>query len=227
MSHWGGLLLGWVIVVENTTVRMRRKNGPEIFIEDHPRRLHIGAFAARLKNFVKLLANDYNCTGTLGSITVDNLNVPQNATGTLKMDPQVEGNLASSTPLCMPTPRSGRQYPGLFRSARVEVHPDFSWSAGIFRLIPADRRRYPGCTSICNLQAFRNTGGVSITGNTIDNNLQCVNNDPPPTGGDNNVGGDMEDQCANLQLGNPPPAVNRPGTFNRTMDCASPGWRAA
>jgi hypothetical protein len=44
----------------------------------------------------------------------------------------------------------------------------------------------------------QHTGGVSITANTIDGNLQCKENNPAPTGGDNIVKGIMEDQCANL-----------------------------
>jgi len=47
-----------------------------------------------------------------------------------------------------------------------------------------------------NLQAFQNTGSLSIFNNTIDENLQCKANTPPPTGGGNIVGGNKEDQCA-------------------------------
>jgi hypothetical protein len=57
-----------------------------------------------------------------------------------------------------------------------------------------------------DLQAFYNTGGVTIWDNSIDGNLQCQGNNPPPTGGDNVVGGNMEDQCADLQPGDPPPS---------------------
>ena len=48
-----------------------------------------------------------------------------------------------------------------------------------------------------NLQAVQNEGGVELTGNTIAENLQCKENNPPPTGG-GNTAGDREDQCANL-----------------------------
>jgi hypothetical protein len=40
----------------------------------------------------QVLADDYNCTGTVGAITVDNLNVPQNETCTLN-GTRVEGNI--------------------------------------------------------------------------------------------------------------------------------------
>lgn len=54
---------------------------------------------------------------------------------------------------------------------------------------------------IGDIQAFGNTGGVVITDNTVDGNLQCKSNDPAPTGGGNQVSGNKEDQCANLQAG--------------------------
>jgi hypothetical protein len=52
-----------------------------------------------------------------------------------------------------------------------------------------------------DLKANFNDGGVEIRGNDIDGNLQCQGNEPPPTGGDNVVGGNKEDQCENLQPG--------------------------
>jgi hypothetical protein len=52
-----------------------------------------------------------------------------------------------------------------------------------------------------DLKANFNDGGVDIRGNDIDGNLQCQGNEPPPTGSDNVVGGNKEDQCENLQPG--------------------------
>ena len=49
-----------------------------------------------------------------------------------------------------------------------------------------------------NVQAFQNSGGVHIEGNIIDGNLQCKENRPAPTGGNNTVGGTKEDQCSSL-----------------------------
>ena len=49
-----------------------------------------------------------------------------------------------------------------------------------------------------SLQAFQNTGGVTISEQPIDGNLQCKENEPPPTGGGNIVQGNKEDQCASL-----------------------------
>jgi hypothetical protein len=49
-----------------------------------------------------------------------------------------------------------------------------------------------------NVQAFQNDGGVAIKGNVIDGNLQCKENNPRPTGGNNKVKGSKEDQCKKL-----------------------------
>lgn len=49
-----------------------------------------------------------------------------------------------------------------------------------------------------DLKANLNLGGVAIRGNDIGGNLQCQNNAPPPTGGDNVVDGNKEDQCESL-----------------------------
>ena len=50
-----------------------------------------------------------------------------------------------------------------------------------------------------DLKANVNVGGVAIRFNEIGGNLQCQGNVPPPTGGDNIVDGNKEDQCENLQ----------------------------
>lgn len=50
-----------------------------------------------------------------------------------------------------------------------------------------------------DVQAFGNSGGVLISGNTIDGNLQCKSNRPQPVAGNNRVRGNKEDQCASLE----------------------------
>jgi hypothetical protein len=54
--------------------------------------------------------------------------------------------------------------------------------------------------------ATRNTGGIEISGNLIDQDLRCDANAPPPTGVGNRVEGDAEGQCASLTATEPPPA---------------------
>lgn len=50
-----------------------------------------------------------------------------------------------------------------------------------------------------DVQGFSNTGGLLIADNRIDGNLQCKENEPAPVGGNNDVSGNKEDQCADLQ----------------------------
>jgi hypothetical protein len=52
-------------------------------------------------------------------------------------------------------------------------------------------------TILANLQAESNTGGLVIKNNRISENLQCKQNNPPPTGG-GNTAGDKENQCSRL-----------------------------
>lgn len=48
-----------------------------------------------------------------------------------------------------------------------------------------------------NLQVFENRGGVTLVGNRVEQSLQCDENEPAPTGGDNTAG-EKEGQCAGL-----------------------------
>lgn len=50
-----------------------------------------------------------------------------------------------------------------------------------------------------NVHAFDNTGGIDISANVIDGNLQCDDNSPAPTGSVNDVAGNKEDQCTDLE----------------------------
>lgn len=48
-----------------------------------------------------------------------------------------------------------------------------------------------------DLQLFKNTGGATLTDNTIRQNMQCKENIPAPVGGGNRAG-NKEDQCSGL-----------------------------
>jgi hypothetical protein len=48
-----------------------------------------------------------------------------------------------------------------------------------------------------DVQLFKNFGGLTLTDNTIRQNLQCKENQPAPLGG-GNVAGNKEDQCSRL-----------------------------
>jgi hypothetical protein len=166
------------------------------------------------------LAEEFNCTGALGAVTVDNLRVPQNATCTLN-GTQVEGTIkVERNATLFATTVSVNGNVQAENAARVEVLPG-STVGGSIQIVQSgaaviestringdlyfdENNRFLNAASNQiggNLQAFQNSGGLSITDNTIDGNLQCKENIPAPTGGGNTVKGNREDQCANLQPG--------------------------
>jgi hypothetical protein len=55
--------------------------------------------------------------------------------------------------------------------------------------------RCGGSTFDGNLRLLENTGGGTVVGNIVRNNLVCRDNDPAPTGSDNRVGGRNQGQC--------------------------------
>jgi hypothetical protein len=162
------------------------------------------------------LADDYRCTGSLGAIRADNLRVPQNSVCILN-GTRVSGNILVETNATLHAynVRVDNNIQA-DNAARVNVYSGTSvgGSIQIFDSGAADIR---GVNLEGDLQAFNNNGEVAINTNTIDGNLQCKGNSPPPTGGGNIVQGSMEDQCANFG-GDPSPAP----TITPTVAASTP-----
>jgi hypothetical protein len=164
-------------------------------------------------------AEERQCQGALGAVSVDNLRVPQNATCTL-IGTRVQGTIIVERNATLYA--SNVEVAGNIQAenaARVEVLPGSVVGGSIQivqsgvalialaringdlffdtngRVLIATQNRIGG-----NLQAFQNTGGLLITDNTIDGNLQCKENRPPPSGWNNVVQGNKEDQCAHLEM---------------------------
>jgi hypothetical protein len=162
-------------------------------------------------------ADDYNCSGSLGAVTVDNLVVSENTTCTLN-GTRITGNLfvlrnatlnAHNVNVYGNIHADGAAlvnvYAGSFVGGNIQIAD--SGAADIRRVdidgnlqfdenrsyLQADNNRIGG-----NLGAFDNTGGVSITNNSIRGNLQCRGNFPPPAGYGNIVSGSLENQCTGL-----------------------------
>jgi hypothetical protein len=176
----------------------------------------VGAAVLVLSASGALRAEEYVCTGSLGAATVDNLRVPDGArcrlrgtrvqgTITVERDAtlkaskvQVIGNVQAENAREVQVARSvvgGSVQLKQGGSARVKtsaVNGDLQLESNA-RPLKAHRNVIGG-----NLQAFQNTGGVTITSNEIDGNLQCKENVPAPRGGRNVVHGNAEDQCASL-----------------------------
>ncbi|HEX9772507.1 MAG TPA: hypothetical protein VGA44_03500 [Steroidobacteraceae bacterium] len=162
-------------------------------------------------------AEERVCRGTIRATTVDNLRVPQYAScvllgtrvkGTVKVefnatlraeDIVVVGNVQAENA------KSVRVLDGSRVGGSVQVKQgggavvsdsridgDIQYDSNL-AMLRALRNKVGG-----SIQAFQNTGGLEVRRNTIDGNLQCKENSPPPTGGGNIVGGNKEDQCARL-----------------------------
>ena len=187
------------------------------------KRLTVGGLSVLLAlTFVLLtgsvaLAEETTCRGLLKAVTVDNLRVPQNASctldgtkvkGTIKVENgasltakrvTVIGNVqaegAKVVKVLAGSTVGGSiqiKQSGAAEVDKVRVTGDILFDSNN-RALSATRNQVGG-----NVQAFQNTGGVAIRSNTIDGNLQCKANRPAPTGGNNVVHGNKEDQCARL-----------------------------
>ncbi len=185
--------------------------------------LSLGAFSA-------VQADDYTCTGAVGAVTKDNIEVPDGATCTLT-GTHVEGNIIVGTDSTLNA--SGVRVDGNVQaegSAKVEVYGNSTVGGSIqikqgggayvdrvavtadiqldsnSKMLEVNHNTVGG-----NVQVVSNTGGALITNNVIDGNLQCKQNNPAPTGGDNEAAS-FEDQCEGFD-GTPsddPPVVDPP-----------------
>ncbi len=165
------------------------------------------------------LAEERVCRGTIGSRTVDNLLVPQGATCTLN-GTRVEGTVkvernaqlfANSIRVKGDVQSQGfrtvvlREGSVVVGSVQLENGLDNGGGRVLNSKVNGDVQFFSneasmvarGNTILANLQANQNKGGLVISNNRISENLQCKENNPPPTGG-GNTAGDKEDQCARL-----------------------------
>jgi len=167
-------------------------------------------------------AEEQQCAGELGAVTVDNVRVPANATcgldgtyiqGSLKVETGaaldaneilVIGNVQGENAKVVMVTMS--QIGGSFQikqggvaslsSSTVSGDVQLELNGGSVNVFS---NRVGG-----SVQVFKNSGGASIAANSIDGNLQCKENDPPPAGGDNVFQGNAEDQCTALATGGAP-----------------------
>jgi hypothetical protein len=163
------------------------------------------------------MAEEKTCRGTIGSVTHDNIRVPQGATctlngttakGTVKVERgatlrangvrvigNVQGENAHRVNIVEDSTVGGSVQVVQGNAARVvnsRVNADILYddNSAYLEIL---RNRVGG-----NVQAFQNTGGVKISRNVIDGNLQCKENSPRPVGDSNVAQGNKEDQCARL-----------------------------
>jgi hypothetical protein len=170
-------------------------------------------------------AEERDCAGAIGPETVDNLRVPEGATctldgtrvqGTVKVeraatlqadDITVIGNVQAegAANVVVRSSRVGGSVQvkqgGAADTSGSQVTGDIQYDQQTGALRAVDN------VVGGSVQVVANSGGIVIATNTIDGNLQCKENAPPPTGGGNLVHGNAEDQCATLAggPGAPPP----------------------
>jgi hypothetical protein len=163
------------------------------------------------------MAEERVCRGTIGAVTLDNVRVPPNALctlirtrvqGTIKVersarlvarDVIVIGNVQAENA------RDVQVLAGSRVGGSVQVKQGGGATVADSRVTgsiqyDSNRAQLNVLRNRVNqdVQAFQNKGGVLIRGNVIDGNLQCKANTPPPTGGNNVVQGNKEDQCRRL-----------------------------
>jgi hypothetical protein len=162
-------------------------------------------------------AEERACRSTIRAVTLDNVRVPQGATctllgtrvkGTVKVEARatlraedvvVIGNVQAENAReveVLDGSRVGGSVQivqgGAATVADSRIEADILYDSNDNALFVL-RNRVGG-----NVQVFQNTGGIAIRRNFIDGNLQCKANVPKPTGGNNTVQGNKEDQCRNL-----------------------------
>ncbi|HVM25193.1 MAG TPA: hypothetical protein VM253_07345 [Candidatus Limnocylindrales bacterium] len=157
-----------------------------------------------------------SCDGEIGAIEVEDVTVPDHASCTLEgttvhgnievgsdaslearsvsVDGDIQAEGALSVNVVDSTVEGNVQLEegGRSKVSGTTIDGDLQWS-GLEDTLEATDNTIDG-----NLQANDNTGGLTIRGNTIGGNLECEDNDPAPEGGDNEVDGDREGQCAEL-----------------------------
>ncbi len=139
-------------------------------------------------------ADDFTCRTSVGAARLDNVKVPAGATcrltgtkvkGTIKVERGatlvasgvvVDGNIQSQG-------HRSVTVTGSYVDGSIQLE-----SGGALSLT---RNRVNG-----DIQLFSNYYGTKmVSGNVVGGNLQCKSNTPPPTGGNNLVDGNKEDQC--------------------------------
>jgi len=153
--------------------------------------------AAGLGGAATAAAEERTCRGTIGSVTVDNLRVPQGATCTLRRT-RVQGTVkvergatlrASAIRVIGNVQAENHRRVALRNRSRV---------GGSVQLVQGGSARLAGTRVTGDMQLFENRGRQSVARNRINGNLQCKENTRTPTGGGNVVQGNKEDQCAHL-----------------------------
>jgi hypothetical protein len=186
----------------------------------------VTALAGVLAAPAAAIAEERDCAGAIGPGPVDNLRVPQGAActltgtfvkGTVKVerdatltaqDVEVIGNVQGegAASVVLRESRVGGSVQvkqgGAAETSGSQITGDIQYDQQTATLLVQNN------TVGGSVQVVANSGGATIATNTIDGNLQCKENEPPPAGGGNLVHGNAEDQCATFGGGPGAPEMN-------------------
>ena len=147
-------------------------------------------------------ADDTTCNGTIGAVTLDgNVIVPEGALCKL-IGTRVDGNVHVESGATLKA--KGVRVGG---SVQAENHERV-----VLKALTGGRSHVDGSIQLkqggggkiaktdvgSDIQLFTNGGLFVVESNHVDGNLQCKSNNPKPTGGNNVVQGNKEDQCRDL-----------------------------
>lgn len=141
-------------------------------------------------------AEERVCRGSLGATAVDNVRVPQNATCTLS-GTTVKGTLKVENGATLRA-RSIRVVGNIQAEGHRSVVLSSARVGESLQLEQGAAATLDGNRVTGDVQSFTNRGAQRFTSNVVDGNLQCKENVPAPTGSDNRVDGNKEDQCSRL-----------------------------
>jgi hypothetical protein len=167
-------------------------------------------------------AEETDCAGAIGPATVDNLRVPDGAAcelngtfvkGTIKVE--TDATLRARSVRVVGNVQAENAARVVVESSEIGGSVQVKQGGGAevtTSMVTGDIQldENTGSTQRVSdndvngsVQVIKNVRGVEIRTNIIDGNLQCKENEPPPTGGGNQVQGNAEDQCAALGGGSP------------------------
>jgi len=81
---------------------------------------------------------------------------------------------------------------------RIDGNPELGTASELYAQAATVGGNVQGQRAAAVLLENSTVGGVEVSDNRINGNLQCKENDPAPTGGGNIVQGNKGDQCARL-----------------------------
>jgi hypothetical protein len=147
-------------------------------------------------------ADDTTCNGTIGAVSLDgNVIVPEGAICKL-VGTRVDGNVHVESGATLKA--KGVHIGGNVQAEHHERVVVKALTGGRSHVDGSIQLKQGGGGKVAktdvgsDIQLFTNSGLFVVKNNHVEGNLQCKSNNPKPTGGNNVVQGNKEDQCRDL-----------------------------